>query len=117
MGFLQPIFMALTIISIRKIGKRLSSLTTPFYFQLYALKLYAACFIVIAIREGIKTQYTWELALYIFASGLFGYLGLVAMAAALQNEKAGRIATLEYIQIVFGFLIDIFLFNGHIGPS
>ena len=39
------------------------------------------------------------------------------MASALQNEKAGRIATLEYVQIVIGFIIDIFLFNADIGPS
>ena len=39
------------------------------------------------------------------------------MASALQNEKAGRIATLEYVQIVFGFIIDIFLFNADMGPS
>ena len=57
------------------------------------------------------------MVLNIIASGVFGYTGLIAMAAALQNEKAGRIAMLEYAQVVFGFLADILLFNGHIGVS
>ena len=85
MGFLQPIFMSLAIISIRKIGKRLHSLTTPFYFQLFAFVIYAGCLTVIGLVDGLKTNYTWQLMLYMLASGVLGYLGLVAMALALQN--------------------------------
>ena len=117
MGFMQPIFMALTVIIIRKIGKRIHSLTTPAYFQLFALLVYLACLLVVGLTHGIHTHYTLELAIYIIASGVFGYIGLVAMAAALQNEKAARIASLEYVQIVFGFVFDIFLFHVDIGPS
>lgn len=48
-------------------------------------------------------------------SGFFGFLGQTAMATALQHEKAARLAGLEYIQIVFGFILDILLFKGTIG--
>ena len=79
--------------------------------------IYATILLVVGLTDGIPTHYTSELILYILGSGVFGYIGLVAMAAALQHEKAGRIATLEYVQIVFGFIFDIFLFNAVIGPS
>ena len=44
--------------------------------------------------------------------GLSTMISDMFLATANKYEKAGRIAALSYLEIVFGFLLDAFVFNG-----
>ena len=42
---------------------------------------------------------------------LFGFLSQVFMSASTKLEKAGRLSTVRYIQVVLAFAADVFIFN------
>lgn len=39
----------------------------------------------------------------------------MTITCALQYEKAGRVAALEYVQVIFGFILELTLFKGRVG--
>jgi drug/metabolite transporter (DMT)-like permease len=47
----------------------------------------------------------------LLATGIFGWLAQEGVAKALQTEKAGRAASLNYLQVVVGFIVDICVFS------
>lgn len=53
--------------------------------------------------------------LYLSLAGVFEYLGQMTITCALQLEKAGRVAALEYVQVILGFILEIALFKGAVG--
>ena len=49
---------------------------------------------------------SWEFFL-LFFTGVFGWLAQEGVSKAISIEKAGRVAVLNYLQIVICFLFDI----------
>lgn len=47
----------------------------------------------------------------LFATGIFGWLAQECVSKALQTEKAGRAASLNYLQVVVAFIFDITVFG------
>ena len=79
--------------------------------------LFSIFSIINYVGFGHETQYNQNLYLYLCLSGVVGFFGQNCLSLALQNEKAGRLAGLEYFQVVFGFLIEITIFKGNFGAA
>ncbi|CDW87791.1 integral membrane protein duf6 containing protein [Stylonychia lemnae] len=63
------------------------------------------------MREYIPYFFTLNDYLYIFCLGITAGLAQISWIKALQFDKAGRCASLTLLNIVFGFLFDVLIFN------
>ena len=108
---LSALFKAFEDIILRYIGKKTHFLLTPFLYSLVGFIIYFLQVILFnnKIELIIKMSlYDW-IIIFIIASLAVSYQSL--MALAFGNEKAGRASMVNYFQILFTFLADIFIFN------
>ena len=104
-------------IFMRKIGEQVHSCMKPMYFGIFCA---ITCLIIqsgieiyhsfISDGKPYKSQFSlvmpaWELGL-LLVTGLCGWLAQEGVSKAINLEKAGRVAIINYLQIVICFLFD-----------
>ena len=101
------IFKSIQYLIIRKLGKNVHFLTFPFFYALVGLIIFSYGSLLV---DKISPTFTWDELRILFLSALFTFLYQIFMILGLQNEIAGRVSIINYIQIAFMFL-DFKSFN------
>ncbi|XP_054585333.1 solute carrier family 35 member G1-like isoform X1 [Eptesicus fuscus] len=100
----HAVFSALTLVILRKMGKSVDYFLTIWYY------------IVAGLLESIIILFVfgmWRLPncgierLFLLLIGLFGFGGQVFLTKALQIEKAGLVALMKTMDVVFAFIFQI----------
>jgi len=93
----------------RKLGTEIHSSVNPLWFGVFSV---IACYIgMVALSDPIVEEFTWEAIGILMAVGFFGWIAQEGVSKAMQVEKAGRAAPLNYLQVVIAWVADVFLFD------
>lgn len=107
MGSLASGFAYLTM---RKLGENVNSAITTFYFGIFS-GITSFITFAIAPKQTMSAEISFfELGL-LLAIGIFGWIAQEGVSKALQTEKAGRAASLNYLQVVVACIADISFFQ------
>ncbi|KAM9065662.1 solute carrier family 35 member G1 [Sarcophilus harrisii] len=104
----SAIFSALTLVILRKVGKSVHYFLNIWYY------------VVIGLLESIIVLFVvdeWHLPhcgldrLFLVLIGLFGLGGQIFLTKAVQVEKAGPVAIMKTMDVVFAFVLQIIFLN------
>lgn len=108
---LAAFFCALTDVYTRALGTSVHCTVSPGYFGLGgSLAMPILAFGTFSGNNTI-TVYSTETIIYLVIISLSGFIGQLLLTKAFQLEKAGRIATITYVQVVNACIIDIIIFH------
>ena len=93
----------------RRMGTGIHALQGPLYFG--AFNVISCHMMVQATGERIVEPYSFEGAILLTLLGLFGWLAQTGVSKAMQVEKAGRAAPINYLQVVIAWAADILMFG------
>eukprot|EP01119_Soliformovum_irregulare_P003999 TRINITY_DN15015_c0_g1_i1.p1 TRINITY_DN15015_c0_g1~~TRINITY_DN15015_c0_g1_i1.p1 ORF type:complete len:291 (-),score=60.04 TRINITY_DN15015_c0_g1_i1:25-897(-) len=96
---------AFAYVTVRKIGKGVNVLVMVNYFSLISI---IGGLIGMAVTES-RLDFKSEAWLPLMGIGVTAFLGQVALNRGLQLEKAARATTMNYLQIVFAFILQVTL--------
>lgn len=105
---LSAILKGVEDIIIRNTGKNIFPLAVPFIYSIVAMLLYP---ITLVMAEKVIPSYTFVDVILIFFIALFSFIYQTLMTMGLQHENAGRVSMVNYFQVIFMFLFDLFIFN------
>jgi drug/metabolite transporter (DMT)-like permease len=96
----------------RKLGKRVHFLVPPFYQAIVSAFIAPLLmFIMLRYRQSETTTYGYyELGMVVLLS-LSMFVAQIFQTKSYQNDKAGRVAPVNQLQIIFNWLLD-FLYIG-----
>ena len=92
----------------RNIGTSIPTVMKPLYFGLFSTFTSFFCLPLILNKVPVLDLKSF---LILSGAGLSGWLAQEGISYALSVEKAGRAASINYIQVVICFLADIFFFG------
>jgi drug/metabolite transporter (DMT)-like permease len=96
-------------IIIRNVGKEVHFLVVPSIYSVVAMVLYP---LTLFFSEGnlfVKTDF--KDVIFISFIAIFSFLYQALMSLAIQNENAGRVSMVNYLQVFFMFLSDLLIFK------
>jgi len=96
---------SLASIIIRKVSKQVSGLLVTLHYGATS-SLFAPALIVNSGSMGTLTLQNTSTCIFL---GIMGFLGQLFMAKALALTKASKVSIMGYMQIVFAYLLDIFI--------
>ncbi|XP_041601153.1 solute carrier family 35 member G1 [Vulpes lagopus] len=104
----HAVFAALTLVILRRMGKSVDYFLSIWYY------------VVLGLLESVVVLFIlgeWSLPhcgldrLFLILIGLFGLGGQVFLTKAIQIEKAGPVAIMKTMDVVFAFILQIIFFN------
>ncbi|XP_020819834.1 solute carrier family 35 member G1 [Phascolarctos cinereus] len=101
-------FAALTLVILRKVGKSVHHLLSIWYYVVIGL---LESIIVLIVVGDWRLPHCGIDRLFLLLIGLFGLGGQIFLTKALQVEKAGPVAIMRTMDIVFAFLLQIIFLN------
>ncbi|XP_047682326.1 solute carrier family 35 member G1 isoform X1 [Prionailurus viverrinus] len=104
----HAVFAAVTMVIIRKMGKSVDYFLSIWYYVVLGL---LESVIVLFIIGEWSLPYCGLDRLFLILIGLFGLGGQVFLTKALQIEKAGPVAIMRTMDVVFAFIFQIIFFN------
>ncbi|XP_037352346.1 solute carrier family 35 member G1 [Talpa occidentalis] len=104
----HAVFGASTLIILRKMGKSVDYFLSIWYYVILGL---IECVIVLFILGEWSLPYCGLDRLFLILIGLFGLGGQVFLTKAIQIEKAGPVAIMKTMDVVFAFIFQIIFFN------
>uniref|UniRef100_A0A8C9JIT3 Solute carrier family 35 member G1 n=1 Tax=Panthera tigris altaica TaxID=74533 RepID=A0A8C9JIT3_PANTA len=104
----HAVFAAVTMVIIRKMGKSVDYFLSIWYYVVLGL---LESVIVLFIIGEWSLPYCGLDRLFLILIGLFGLGGQVFLTKALQIEKAGPVAIMKTMDVVFAFIFQIIFFN------
>ncbi|XP_007949473.1 solute carrier family 35 member G1 [Orycteropus afer afer] len=104
----HAVLAALTLVILRKMGKSVDYFLTIWYYVILGL---VECVIILFILGEWSLPYCGLDRLFLILIGLFGLGGQVFLTKALQIEKAGLVAIMKAMDVVFAFIFQIIFFN------
>ncbi|XP_036192446.1 solute carrier family 35 member G1 isoform X1 [Myotis myotis] len=105
----HALFAALTLVILRKMGKSVDYFLTIWYYVVVGL---VECVIILSVFGMWKLPNCGMDRLFLLLIGLFGLAAQVFLTKALQIEKAGLVALVKTMDVVFAFIFQIiFLHN------
>ncbi|TNV77408.1 hypothetical protein FGO68_gene6316 [Halteria grandinella] len=109
-ALMGSVFSGFAYFSMRRLGTRVNPTINTFYFATSSCVLSFITFSVVP-GQRIFSQIDWESVGLLILTGLLGWIAQEGVAKALQTEKAGRAASLNYLQVVIAFLADTIFFK------
>ncbi|XP_019494629.1 PREDICTED: solute carrier family 35 member G1 [Hipposideros armiger] len=100
----HALFAALTIVILRKMGKSVDYFLTIWYYVVLGL---IECVIVLFILGEWSLPHCGLDRLFLILVGLFGLGGQVFLTKAIRIEKAGLVALMRTMDVVFTFIFQI----------
>jgi drug/metabolite transporter (DMT)-like permease len=97
-------------IIIRNVGTEIDCLIVPSIYAVVAFVLYPLPLIVFQEYTNIVPDLDLIDLIYITFISVFSFVYQALMTLAIQSENAGRVAMINYLQIFFMFLSDLFIF-------
>lgn len=104
----HAVFAALTLVILRKMGKSVDYFLSIWYYVILGL---LESIIVLFIIGEWSLPYCGLDRLFLILIGLFGLGGQVFLTKAIQIEKAGPVAIMKTMDVVFAFIFQIIFFN------
>lgn len=104
----HAVLAAFTLVIIRKMGKSVDYFLTIWYYVVLGLM---ECVVVLFILGEWSLPYCGLDRLFLILIGLFGLGGQVFLTKALQIEKAGPVALMRTMDVVFAFIFQIIFLN------
>lgn len=104
----HAVFGALTLVILRKMGKSVDYFLSIWYYVILGL---LESIIVLFIIGEWSLPYCGLDRLFLILIGLFGLGGQVFLTKAIQIEKAGPVAIMKTMDVVFAFIFQIIFFN------
>ncbi|KAM9197162.1 solute carrier family 35 member G1 [Dugong dugon] len=104
----HAIFAALTLVILRKMGKSVDYFLSIWYYVILGL---VECVILLFILGEWTLPSCGLDRLFLILIGLFGLGGQVFLTKAIQIEKAGPVAIMRTMDVVFAFIFQIIFFN------
>ncbi|XP_072481711.1 solute carrier family 35 member G1 [Notamacropus eugenii] len=95
---------ALTLVILRKVGKSVHYLLNIWYYVVIGL---VESVIVLAVLGDWRLPHCGLDRLFLVLIGLFGLGGQIFLTKAVQVEKAGPVAIMRTMDVVFAFLLQI----------
>uniref|UniRef100_A0A8C5NXU7 Solute carrier family 35 member G1 n=2 Tax=Jaculus jaculus TaxID=51337 RepID=A0A8C5NXU7_JACJA len=99
---------AMTLVILRKMGKSVDYFLSIWYYVILGLP---ESIIILFIIGEWSLPYCGLDRLFLILIGLFGLGGQILITKALQVEKAGPVALMKTMDIVFAFIFQIAFFN------
>ncbi|OWK07782.1 SLC35G1, partial [Cervus elaphus hippelaphus] len=104
----HAVFAAITLVILRKIGTSVDYMLSIWYYVIIGL---IECVIVLSILGEWRLPHCGLDRLFLILIGMFGLGGQMFLAKALQIEKAGPVALMKTMDVVFAFIFQIIFFN------
>ena len=104
----HAVFAAMTLVILRKIGTSVDYMLSIWYYVIIGL---IECVIVLSILGEWRLPHCGLDRLFLILIGMFGLGGQMFLAKALQIEKAGPVALMKTMDVVFAFIFQIIFFN------
>ncbi|XP_008072779.2 solute carrier family 35 member G1 [Carlito syrichta] len=104
----HAVLAAVTLIILRKMGKSVDYCLSIWYYVILGL---LECSIVLSVLGEWRLPYCGLDRLFLILIGLFGLGAQVFLTKALQIEKAGLVAIMRTMDVVFAFILQIIFFN------
>ncbi|KAM7072949.1 solute carrier family 35 member G1 [Molossus nigricans] len=104
----HAVFAALTLVILRKMGKSVDYFLTIWYYVVVGLMVST---IILFILGEWSLPYCGLDRLFLMLIGLFGLGGQVFLTKAIQIEKAGLVALMRTMDVVFAFIFQIIFLN------
>ncbi|ELK00898.1 solute carrier family 35 member G1 isoform X1 [Pteropus alecto] len=104
----HALFAAFTLIILRKMGKSVEYFLSIWYYVVLGL---VECVTILFITGDWRLPYCGLDRLFLILIGLFGLAGQVFLTKALQIEKAGPVAIVKTMDVVFAFVFQIIFLN------
>lgn len=109
--FIAAVFKGIEDILIRNIGKQVHCLSIPIIYSIVGMVLFPLAMIFNANSQEYNVNLSigdWSVIILI---SVVNFSQQVLLAMAIQNENVGRVSMINYLQVLFMFLSDIFIFN------
>lgn len=100
------IFIAISLMQMRKLGKKVHFLIPPFYQALTNCLIAPVPMIGMMLSKEKTTHYGWFEAVMLTSLALCMFLAQIFQTKALQLEKAGRVTPVLILQIIFNYFYD-----------
>ncbi|XP_057593356.1 solute carrier family 35 member G1 [Hippopotamus amphibius kiboko] len=104
----HAVFAAVTLVILRKIGTSVDYMLSIWYYVVAGL---IECIIALFILGQWSLPRCGMDRLFLILIGLFGLGGQVFLAKAIQIEKAGLVALMKTMDVVFAFMFQIIFFH------
>lgn len=88
-------------------GKKVHFLVPPFYQAIFsAFVAPLIMFIMLRYRQNETSHYGWYEVWMLVLISLLLFTSQVFQTKSYQNDKAGRVAPVNYLQIIYNFVLD-----------
>uniref|UniRef100_A0A0P6JER2 Solute carrier family 35 member G1 n=1 Tax=Heterocephalus glaber TaxID=10181 RepID=A0A0P6JER2_HETGA len=104
----HAVFAAMTLVILRKMGKSVDYFLSIWYYVILGL---TESIIVLFILGEWSLPYCGLDRLFLILIGLLGLGGQILLTKAVQIEKAGPVAIMKTMDVVFAFIFQIIFFN------
>ncbi|XP_042719300.1 LOW QUALITY PROTEIN: solute carrier family 35 member G1 [Lagopus leucura] len=99
---------ALTIVILRKVGKSVHYFLSIWYYAVIGL---IGCVIALFVMNEWRLPYCGKDRVFLILIGILGLGGQIFLTKALQIEKAGPVAIMRTMDVVFAFILQILFLN------
>ncbi|MEJ1276419.1 solute carrier family 35 member G1 [Cricetulus griseus] len=104
----HAVLAAMTLVILRKMGKSVDYFLSIWYYVILGLP---ECAVILFIIGGWSIPYCGLDRLFLILIGLLGLGGQIFITKAVQIEKAGLVAIMKTMDIVFAFIFQIAFFD------
>ncbi|KAM5236463.1 solute carrier family 35 member G1-like [Ctenodactylus gundi] len=104
----HAVFAAVTLVILRKMGKSVDYFLSIWYYVILGL---TESIIILFILGEWSLPYCGLDRVYLILIGLLGLGGQIFVTKAVQIEKAGPVALMKTMDVVFAFIFQILFFN------
>ena len=105
---IAALFKAIEDVIIRNVGKDVNFLIFPFMYSLLGMILFP---IPMFVFDSVYPSFSFFDVVIIFLIGLCTFLYMSFMALGFQNESAGRVSMVNYLQVALMYVSDLCLFD------
>ncbi|KAM4851646.1 solute carrier family 35 member G1 [Thomomys bottae] len=104
----HAVLAAMTLVILRKMGKSVDYFLSIWYYVILGL---LECIVVLFITGQWSLPHCGLDRLFLILIGLLGLGGQIFITKALQVEKAGPVAMMKTMDVVFAFILQIIFFS------
>jgi len=106
--FCGALLKAIEDVIVRDVGKEVHFLMFPFSYAFLGILLFP---IPMAITDKVYPNFSLSEVIVLFLIGFCTFSYQMFMALGFQNENAGRVSLVNYVQVGLMYLSDLFLFG------
>lgn len=110
-GVMAAVTIAGSFTMVRVVAVSSHFLIAMFYYCLATTAFAPIAYLVLLLGGHTPTFYTYEQFLRIGVLCIFGFFSQLFLSASYKLEKAGRVSTVRYLQIVLSFVVDVTIFK------